>query len=64
MKTWMEEYKKNQVKIGTYISYKKYYDSAIKERLGNKHITDIRGEHIQKLYNDQVLSGIHLLQGL
>lgn len=59
-KTWMEEYKRNQIKIGTYTSYQKYYDCAIKERLGNKHIADIRGEHIQKLYNDLVKDGYAL----
>lgn len=59
-KTWMEEYKKNQIKIGTYTSYQKYYDCAIKERLGNKQIGDIRGEHIQKLYNDLVKDGYAL----
>lgn len=59
-KAWMEEYKKNQIKIGTYTSYQKYYDCAIKERLGNKLIADIRGEHIQKLYNDLVKDGYAL----
>lgn len=53
-KTWLEEYKKNRVKIGTYTSYEKYYRSVIKERLGNKNSNDIRGEHIQKLYNELV----------
>ena len=51
-RTWMEQYKKNQVKIGTYTNYDKYFNCAIKDRLGDKRITDIRGEHIQKLYND------------
>lgn len=59
-KTWMEEYKKNRVKIGTYISYKKYYESIIKDRIGSKHISDIRGEHVQKLYNDLVKEGYAL----
>lgn len=51
-KTWMEEYKKNRVKIGTYNNYCKYYDSILRKRLGSKQIAEIRGEHIQKLYND------------
>lgn len=59
-KTWMEEYKKNRIKIGTYTSYQKYYDCAIRKRLGNKHISEIRGEHIQKLYNDLVAEGYAL----
>lgn len=59
-KTWMEEYKKNRVKIGTYNNYQKYYESIIRDRLGSKCITDIRGEHIQKLYNDLVKEGYAL----
>ena len=55
--TWMEEYKKNQVKIGTYTGYQKYYDAMIRKRIGGKYINDIRGEHIQKLYNDYVKEG-------
>ncbi|MGN0403960.1 MAG: hypothetical protein ACI4F1_01940 [Bariatricus sp.] len=34
--TWMEEYKKNQVKRGTYTNYQNYYKCAIEERLGGK----------------------------
>ena len=52
--TWLEEYKKNRVKVGTYTNYEKYYHSIIKKRLGSRQISDIRGEHIQKLYNDLV----------
>lgn len=58
--TWMEQYKKNQVKIGTYKNYEKYFKGVIKEPLGNKHIAEIRGEHIQKLYNDLVKKGYAL----
>lgn len=53
-RVWMDEYKKNQVKIGTYINYEKYYQGMTKERIGDKKLTEIRGEHIQKLYNDLV----------
>ena len=49
--TWMEEYKKNQVKIGTYLNYKKYYDGMIKASIGQKQVNSIRGDDIQKLYN-------------
>lgn len=52
--TWMEQYKKNRVKNSTYNSYQKYYKGAISKRLGKKNIVDIRGEHIQSLYNDLV----------
>lgn len=53
-RVWMDEYKRNQVKIGTYINYEKYYNGLIKDRIGSKKLTEIRGEHIQKLYNDLV----------
>lgn len=52
--TWLNEYKKNRVKIGTYNNYKKYYESILRNRLGSKYISEIRGEHVQKLYNDLV----------
>ncbi len=54
---WIEEYKTNRVKIGTLNSYQKYYDGMIKDKYGNKRISDFRGEHIQKLYNDLVKDG-------
>ena len=46
---WLKEYKKNQVKVGTYLSYQKYYEGMIKEPLGKKQINGIRGDDIQKL---------------
>lgn len=58
--TWLDEYKKNRVKVGTYTNYKKYYESILRDRLGDKHIADIRGEHIQRLYNDLVKEGYAL----
>lgn len=38
--TWLEEYKKNRVKIGTYTSYEKYYKSTINNRLGKGYFED------------------------
>lgn len=60
--TWMEEYKKNRIKRGTYENYKKNFYGIIKRRfnLGTLQLTDIRGEHIQKLYNDLVKEGYAL----
>lgn len=51
---WMEEYKKNQVKIGTYLNYQKYYAGMIKGAIGQKQINSIRGDDIQKIYNSWV----------
>ena len=59
-RTWLDEYKKNRVKIGTYNSYEKYYRGMIREKLGQQYITDIRGDHIQKLYNEWIKEGYSL----
>lgn len=58
--TWMKEYKKNQVKIGTYINYQKYYEGLIKEKIGSRKLNSIRGEHIQKMYNEWMKEGYSL----
>ncbi len=50
-RTWMEEYKKNSVKYGTYTNYEKVYNLYIKDRLGKRKLADIRPEHIQGIYN-------------
>lgn len=55
--TWMEEYKKHQVKIGTYIRYQKTYEAMIKKSIGDYNIADIRAEHIQKLFNSMAEHG-------
>lgn len=55
--TWMQEYKEGRVKAGTLASYQKYYNGCIKQRFCSIYITDIRGEHIQKLYNDLAKEG-------
>lgn len=55
--TWLKDYKKNRVKRGTYASYETLYKSILKERLGNKILIEIRGEHIQKLFNDMAVEG-------
>ena len=59
-KVWLEEYKKNRVKIGTYTSYEKYYRFCIHERMGEMSLTDIRGVDVQKFYNDLVKDGYAL----
>ena len=50
--TWIDEYKRKQVKIGTCIRYQEVYRDIIQKRMGMKYINEIRGEHIQKLYNE------------
>lgn len=50
--TWIEEYKRNRVKVGTIIRYKEVYEDIIKNRYGSRQLSNIRGEHIQSLYNE------------
>lgn len=49
--TWMEEYKKNSVKYGTYKTYMEEYELHIQKQLGKKRLADIRSEHVQRLLN-------------
>ena len=58
--TWLDEYKKNRVKIGTYNSYLNYYASLIRRPLGGMCISSIRGDNVQKLYNDLTEAGYAL----
>ncbi|MCD8069388.1 MAG: site-specific integrase [Lachnospiraceae bacterium] len=50
--TWMEEYKKNNIKKGTYYNYWNTYNYMVKPTLGTMKITDIRPEHVQRMYNN------------
>lgn len=54
---WIEEYKENNVKKGTILTYGQVYKDYIKKELGNKLIKDIRAEQIQKLYNNLYKQG-------
>lgn len=49
--TWIEDYKKKSVKYGTYKLYLDEYACHIKKPFGKKKLTDVRSEHIQKLFN-------------
>ncbi|WP_051650739.1 tyrosine-type recombinase/integrase [Lachnoclostridium phytofermentans] len=69
--TWLNEYKSMTVKKGTVESYECMYNYYVGPALGKKLLKDIRGEHIQKLYNDlsrngyskSTISLIHVLLG-
>lgn len=51
---WIEQYKKNTVKVATYVNYKNHYNYYIRNGLGKKMVVDVRPEHITKLYNELV----------
>lgn len=55
--TWLNEYMINQIKVGTYQNYKNCYRSMIEKKIGSRSISEIRGEHIQNLYNSLVKEG-------
>lgn len=55
--TWMQQYKENRVKAGTYSTYLVYYKKAIQPTLGKKRLENIRAEHIQGLYNNMSKTG-------
>ena len=50
--TWMEEYKKDTIKYGTYKLYQDEYRIYVKDTLGKRRLRDVRSEHIQKLFNE------------
>ena len=70
--TWMEEYKRHQVKPTTYDLYERTYEGHIKPYIQKKKLRDIRPEHIQRILNAeskivkrQTLTRIHvILNGL
>lgn len=49
--TWLEEYKKPNVKPNTVDTYSYIYNSHIKKHLGSKQLKNVRPDMIQKLYN-------------
>ncbi len=49
---WLDDYKRQNVKFGTYKVYRAVYDDYIRSNLGRKKLQDIRGEHIQRLFNE------------
>lgn len=49
--TWINIYKKNSVNLGTIIAYQNGYNYYIKKELGEKKLSDIRGEHLQYVVN-------------
>lgn len=52
--TWLESYKKNTLKTGTYTIYRNQYNYYLRKGLGRKMLVDIRPEHINNFYNELV----------
>lgn len=54
---WLTEYKQLTIKKGTIENYKRNYRSYVKPYLGCMPVQEIRGEHIQKLFNHLIAKG-------
>lgn len=50
-KVWIKEYKENTVKQGTIEAYGQNFELYIKPEFGNKKLSQIRAEHVQRLLN-------------
>ncbi len=50
--TWLDTYKKNNVKIATYDRYSNVYQNCISSRIGKFKLVDVKPQMIQKLIND------------
>lgn len=55
--TWLNEYKKNSLKKGTYTNYHTYTNNHIIPNIGDVKIQDLRADHIQSMYNKLLESG-------
>lgn len=50
-RTWIEQYKTKSVKKGTIIAYNNCFKYYVKSEIGSKRLSELRGEHIQRLFN-------------
>ena len=58
MNTWLWIYKKNSLKQTTFEQYETLIRVHLYPVLGNKKLTDLKQEHIQKLYNNMKKEGL------
>lgn len=55
--TWLDDYKKNQIRPTTYQSYESLFRTHICPAFGNESIQDLKTEKIQKFYKDKMEGG-------
>ncbi len=55
--SWLMEYKQLTIKKGTVENYRRNYRNYIKPYLGDMKVCDVKGEHIQKLFNYLIAKG-------
>lgn len=54
---WLRDYKQLTVKKGTIENYRRNYRSYVQKYLGDRKVTEIKGEQIQKMFNYLILQG-------
>lgn len=55
--SWLSEYKQLTIKKGTVENYRRNYRNYIKPYLGDMRVCEVKGEHIQKLFNHLIAKG-------
>jgi integrase len=55
---WLQEYKKNSLKPGTYLMYHNSYRLYIRSSLGKYSLKDLQHVHVQQLVNSMVNMGL------
>lgn len=55
---WMENYKKNEIRINTWENYMQIVRTHIYPELGHISLRDLQTDHIQRLYNNMADNGL------
>lgn len=56
--TWLEDYKKLELRLTSWERYKGLSDNHIKPAIGSIVLKDLRPQHLQQLYNEKVKEGL------
>ncbi len=58
METWLNEYKKDNIRPSTFSSYESIVRVHIKPNIGKAYIRELKPEQIQRFYNERKSSGL------
>lgn len=58
LNTWLNDYKKMELRPTTWESYRIQADTHLIPSIGQLNIQDLRPDHLQKLYNEKLESGL------
>lgn len=54
---WLTEYAENKIRLSTKVSYQLFITKHIKPTIGNILLKDLRGDILQRFYNDKLKNG-------